>query len=188
MDVIQINSGEYVGIRVIAIKSIPHISTLSESLRPPEHIEHYAQDMANLLSEIYQQYKELYLHTGQNHDISIELSWITESIDNQLHNANIHLYILLRSIHSIKQRVEEILQILSGLLKATLDGGKYEYEDCSFTDFYSMFSCASNGVCQAIVKEERIEDLQNSYMPACYAYDKLPTDYQDLSRLASVLS
>ena len=92
MDVIQVNSGEYVGTRIVAIKSIPHISILSEGLQPQEHIVHYAQDMGNLFSEIYQQYKELYKQTGQNPDIAIELSWITEKVENQPYKAKIHLY------------------------------------------------------------------------------------------------
>lgn len=187
MDVIQINSGEYVGMRILAIKSIPHISILSDSLQPHEHIEHYAQDMANLLCEIYQQYKELYKQTGQNPDISIELCWTTEKVENQPYKAKIHLYLLLRSIHTVELRAEETLEVLTGLLKATLDSGKYEYEDCSFEDYYSTFHAAINGGCHAIVKEERVEDLQNSYMPASYAFDKLPTDYQDLDRIANIL-
>ena len=136
MDVIQINSGEYIGMRVLAIRSIPHISILSESLQPQEHIEHYAQDMANLLSEIYQQYKELFKQAGQSQDIAIELNWITEAVVNQPYKAKIHLYILLRSIHSVQQRAEKTLEVLSRLLKATLDSGKYEYTDCSFADYF----------------------------------------------------
>lgn len=163
------------------------MSILSESREPQEHIEQYAQDMANLLGEIYQQYKELYKQTGQNPDISIELSWITEPVGNQPYKANVNLYIVLRSIHTIPQSAENTLQVLTGLVKATLDGGRYESEDCSFADYHSIFSRISLGDCQAIVKEERVEDLQNSFMPACYAYDKLPTDYQDLSRIANIL-
>ena len=187
MDVIQINSGEYVGMRILAIKSIPHISILSEKLQPQEHIEHYAQDMSNLLSEIYQQYKELFKQAGQSQDIAIELNWITEAVANQPYKAKIHLFILLRSIHSVQQRAEETLEVLSGLLKATLDSGRYEYTDSSFADYFDKFKQASGGGCQAIVKEERMEDLQNSYLPVSYAYDKMPTDYQDLSRIANIL-
>lgn len=171
----------------MAIKSIPHISVLSENMLQQEHIERYARDMSNLLSEIYQQYKELYKLSGRNPDIAIELSWITEKVENQPYKAKIHLYILLRCIHTVKELGEETLQILSGLLKATLDGGRYEYEECSLTDFYSMFQPVTNVECQAIVKEERVEDLQNSYLPACYAFDQFPTDYQDLSRIANIL-
>lgn len=187
MDVIQINSGEYIGMRVLAVKSIPHISILSENTLPQEHIERYAQDMANLLSEIYQQYKEMYKQTGQNPDVAIEINWITEPVVNQPYKAKIHLFVVLRSIHRFKQRADEMLQVFLGLLKATLDNGKYDYEDFSCSDYYTLFKTATNGGCQAIVKEERIEDLQNSYMPVCYAYDMLPTDYQDLSRITNIL-
>lgn len=117
MDVIQINSGEYVGMRILAIKSIPHISILSETLQPQEHVEHYAQDMANLLSEIFQQYKELFKQAGQSQDIAIELNWVTEAVVNQPYVAKIHLFILLRSINSVQQRSEETLEVLSGLLR-----------------------------------------------------------------------
>ena len=156
MDVIQINSGEYVGMRVLAIKSIPHISILSENLQPQEHIEHYAQDMASLLSEIYQQYKELFKQAGQSQDLSIELNWMTESVVGQPYKAKINLFVLLRCIHAVQQQIQETLEVLSGLLKATLDSGKYEYEDFSFADYYSKLHAATNGECQAIVKEERM--------------------------------
>lgn len=187
MDVLQINSGEYVGMKILAISSIPHVSTLSDSMEPHEHIEQYAHDMANLLNEIYQQYKEMYKSTGVNPDMSVELIWVTEAVSNQPYKANIHLYIVLRSIHKVQQYTEDMLQTIFGLVRATLDSGKYEYNDCSFSDYVAMLSAATAGGCQAIVKEERMEDLQNSYMPACYAFDKLPTDYQDLSRIANIL-
>ena len=187
MDVIQINSGEYIGMRVLAIRSIPHISILSENNTQQEHIEHYAQDMANLLNEVYQQYKELFKQSGQNTDIALELSWVNEAVVNQPYKAMIHLFLILRSIHRIQEQADKTLQVLLGLMKATLDSGRYEYDECSFADYYDAFKTATGGGVQAIVKEERIEDLQNSYLPACYAYDKLPTDYQDLSRIANIL-
>lgn len=187
IDTIQINSGEYIGIKVLTVKSIPHVSILSESVLPQEHIEKYARDMSNLFSEIYQQYKEMYKVVGQNLDMSIELDWVTEAVINQPYKAKIHLFIVLRSINRIQQQVDNTLQILLGLLRATLDGGKYEYDECSFADFFTTFNIAKKGGCRAVVKEERMEDLQNSYMPACYVYDKLPTNYQDLSRIANIL-
>lgn len=187
MDVIQINSGEYIGMRVLAIRSIPHISILSENNTQQEHIEHYAQDMANLLNEVYQQYKELFKLPGQNTDIALEVSWVNEAVVNQPYKAKIHLFLILRCIHRIQEQADKTLQVLLGLMKATLDNGRYEYDECSFTDYHGVFKAATGGGVQAIVKEERIEDLQNSYLPACYAYDKLPTDYQDLSRIVNIL-
>lgn len=187
MEVIQINSGEYIGMRVLAVTSIPHITILSENNLPQEHIEHYAQNMSNLLSEIYQQYKELFKQRGRNPDIALELNWVTESVQNQPYKAKINLFIILRSINQVQRQAEETLQILYGLLKATFDNDKYEYRECPFNEYFNLFNTSKNRSCQAIVKEERVEDLQNNYMPVCYTYDKLPTDYQDLSRITNIL-
>ena len=187
MNTIQINSGEFIGMKILLIKSIPHISVLSDNVEQEEHIKQYARDMSNLLSEIYQQYKEMYKQMGQNPDISIELNWITEAVSNQPYKAKINLYLIIRNICKDQQEGERTLQTLLGLVKATLDNGKYEYVESSFVDYSSKFSFDNAINCQAIVKEERLEDLQNSYMPVCYAFDKLPTDYQDLSRIANIL-
>ena len=187
MDVVQINSGEHICMRVIEITSIPHISILSENNTRQEHIEHYALDMANLLNEIYQQYKDLFKQTGRNTDIALEISWITEAVTNQPYKAKIRLFLILRSIHRKQEQADQTLQVLQGLAKATLDNGKYEYVECDFVDYYAAFKVTGNNGIQAIVKEERIEDLQNSFLPACYAFDKIPTDYQDLSRIANIL-
>lgn len=173
--------------RVIEIKSIPHISILSENNTRQEHIEHYALDMAILLNEIYQQYKDLFKQTGRNADIALEISWVTEAVTNQPYKAKIRLFLILRSIHRKQEQADQTLQVLQGLAKATLDNGKYEYVECDFVDYYAVFKVAGNNGIQAIVKEERIEDLQNSFLPACYAFDKIPTDYQDLSRIANIL-
>lgn len=187
MNVIQINSGEYIGMRILAIKSIPHISTLSSSNTLQEHIVLYAQDMANLLNEVYQQYKEIFKLTGQTTDVALEVCWLTEAVANQPYKAKIHLFLVLRSIHRSQEQADKMLQVLLGLMKATLDSGRYEFGECSFVEYYELFKNSSAGGIQAIAKEERIEDLQNNYLPACYAFDKLPTDYQDLSRIANIL-
>ena len=143
--------------------------------------------MANLLNEIYQQYKDLFKQTGRNTDIALEISWITEAVTNQPYKAKIRLFLILRSIHRKQEQADQTLQVLQGLAKATLDNGKYEYVECDFVDYYAAFKVTGNNGIQAIVKEERIEDLQNSFLPACYAFDKIPTDYQDLSRIANIL-
>ena len=124
MNVIQINSGEYIGMRVLAIKSIPHISTLSSSNTLQEHIVLYAQDMANLLNEVYQQYKEIFKLTGQTTDVALEVCWLTEAVANQPYKAKIHLFLVLRSIHRSQEQADKMLQVLLGLMKATLESGR----------------------------------------------------------------
>ncbi len=190
MDVVQINSGEFVGVKVLKIKSIPHISVLADdaSAQEQERVTvNYARDMANMLTEVYQQYKDIFSRSGQNPDMALELVWITEPVANQPYKANIILYFVLRCIHRESAQAERILSETFHLLRATLDNGKYEYGECGFDDYCKAFEMCSSGGVRAIVKEERMEDLQNSYFPACYAYDTFPVDYQDLSRMANML-
>lgn len=187
MDSIRINSGEHVGMKIVEVVSIPHISVLPDNDKPQEVIGRYAHDMSNLLSEIYQQYKELFKLAGSNVDMSLDLVWITEPVTNQPYKAKIHLYILLRCINRQKTQAGAILQTLVDLLKATLDSDKYEFAERSFNEYYDVFKTVDNSSCQAIVKEERMEDLQNGYLPVCYGFDRFPIDYQDLSHIANIL-
>lgn len=187
MESIQINSGENIGIRILSIRTIPHISILSDTLRPDELIEKNAKDMGNLLNEVYQQYKEAFRTTGTNPDIALEICWISKPVENQPYKADINLFILLRNIYRNSAQANLLMDTLLGLMKATLDSDLYEYDECSLETYSMLFENASNGECQAIVKEERMEDLQNSYIPICYAFDTFPTDYQDLSRIANIM-
>ena len=55
IDTIQINSGEYIGMSIIEILSIPHISILSDDISTETRnkvIERAASEMSNLFTEI----------------------------------------------------------------------------------------------------------------------------------------
>lgn len=190
IETLQIQSGEHIGLSIIEVRSIPHISILSDDTSTEERnhlIARAAADMSNLFSEVYQQYKEQYKAEGVNPDLSLELIWTTKPVENQPYEASIQLYILLRSIHKDARRASDLVKMISKLMTSTLDGGLYDYSECSISEFSSTFNELCHGTCHAIVKEERIENLQNSYLPYCFAYDKIPTDYKDLSRLANIL-
>lgn len=190
MDITRINSGEYLGMRIIAIKSIPHISTLITSNVNAQETERiiteYAHDMSNLLSEVYQQYKSN-IQSGKSGDIALELLWKTAPVENQPFKAKIDLYILLRSIQSQETEVQNTVNTLFELTTTTLNANKYESTEINDSSFFDSFSSIAKYPIRAIVKEERIEDLQNSYFPACLGYDLFPIDYQDLSRITNVL-
>jgi len=190
IDTLQINSGEHICLSILEVRAIPHISILTDDISTEQRnfiIERAAADMSNLFSEIYQQYKEQYKADGINPDMSFELVWTTEPVQNQPYEATIRLFILLRSIHKDANRASTLVRMVSKLVSATMDGGLYDYSECSVSDYTNVFSQVCHGTCHAIVKEERAENLQNSYMPYCYAFDQFPTDYKDLSRLANIL-
>lgn len=190
MDTLQINSGEYIAADVLKIVSIPHISILSDdiSTQAQTHIiASYAQNMAVMLTEVYQQYKELYIRNGFNPDMSIEITWITEPVKNQPYKADINLYTVFRAIHNDLSTAEQMTRNIEALMISTLEADKYEYERVEVSMFFSSLAKSNCNSVQAIVKEERMEDLQNQVFPACYAYDMLPTDYPDFSRIAGIL-
>lgn len=190
IDILKINSGEHIGLAISEVRTIPHISILSEDLSAEARnriIERAAADMSNLFSEIYQQYKEQYKSEGIAPDMSLELIWTTEAVENQPYQASIRLFILTRCIHKDANRAEQLVRMVSKMISATLDSSLYEHSECTASDFSRRFSPLCRNSCHAIVREERIENLQNSYLPYCYAYDLFPTDYKDLSRLANIL-
>lgn len=190
VDTIRINSGEYVCLSVLEVCAVPHISILSDDTSADARdriIEQTASDMSNLLTEIYQQYKELNKTKIVNPDVSIELIWTTEPVQNQPYKASIRLFIVLRGIHKDSDQASSLVRMVSKLVSATMDGELYDYSEYPIAEFSKRFTAVCQGVCYAIVKEERIENLQNGYMPYCYAFDQFPTDYKDLSRLANML-
>ena len=190
MDKYQIHSGEFIAFEVLKISSIPHMSILSESHSAVEQnqiIMSYAQSMTNTLTEIYQQYKDKFTRTGVNPDLALDLTWVTEPVINQPYKARINLYISVRAINQNSTLAENTVNEIMTLISSALDTDKYEYEKESLLSYHSLLKNINRDNVQAITKEERLENLQNQYFPVCYAFDTFPTDYQDLSRIVSIL-
>ncbi len=190
MDKYQINSGEFIAIEVLKISSIPHMSILSDDQSMAQQtyiVTSYAQNMANTLTEIYQQYKEKYTSTGVNPDLSLDLTWIAEPVKNQPYKASINLYVSVRAINMNPAVAENTVGEIMALISSSLDTDKYEYKNESLSSYYSALQKTNVDNVKAIVKEERLEDLQNQYFPVGYAFDLFPTDYQDLSRIVGIL-
>lgn len=188
MNKVRINSGEYISIEVLKISSIPHISILSREKIETEHIvTDYAFEMVGFLTEFYQQYKDVFTTTQKISDMSISITWITEPVENQPYKANINLYIVLRAINTDESVSEKLVNDVLALLTTILESEKYDFELLPIDSFFAMANHAYRGEMKAVVKEERIESLQNQYMPICYAFDRFPLDYQDLSRISNIL-
>lgn len=190
MDTLRINSGEFIALNVIKIKQIPHITIVTDDLtiQGQEYaVENSAREMSGMLSEIYQQYKDIYVQEGVNQDVALELAWVSEPVENQPFKASVTLYYIIRAINVNQLKSENLVSSFSNIVKSTLDSGKYDFEEINFKDFANLFEKVSKSDIRAIVKEERVESLQNAYMPTCYAYDILPLDYGDLSKLANIL-
>lgn len=189
MDQVRINSGEFISSSVLKVDSLPHVSTLSFSKDQSQDfvVEKFGRDMAITLSEIYNFFKDTYIRENQKIDIALELTWLTVPVENQPHTANIEMYINLRCINSDTHRLERVTNVLTEMISSALQNSKYEITTLHPKHYYNKLPVAASDHIIGIVKEERLEDLQNQYLPACFAFDRFPTDYKDFSKLASIL-
>lgn len=191
VETLRINSGEFVGLSILRITTIPHLSILTDDqsvLGQQCAVAKVGQDFSGMLTESYQQYKDSFLQTGRAVDISFELSWISSPVDNQPYAADVSLYCVIRTIQQQEALCAQVISTYMSVFKATLDSCKYEYQEESLGNYTSGFGRVATGhSAKAIVREERMEDLQNTYLPACYSYDRLPVDYPELDRIANIL-
>lgn len=185
----RIQSGEIIAIEVLKITSIPHISIVTSS---PESscetiIAEYARDMSGMLSEVYQLYKNEIIQFHRSKDIALELLWTTVAVENQPYKADINLYLSVRAIDRSVEDAKRVVTLIINTIRTTVESGKYDVEKDVFDDYSNCLQKLSKGTIRAITKDERVENMQNQYMPYCFAYDTFPLDYSELSRLASLL-
>lgn len=182
---VALAGGERVGLCAVEITAVPHVSVLQKRFSDTVNMDtEYKQDMARLLSEIFQNYKNT---TNGCDDVSFELLWSTQGVNNQPYAASIALHILVRAIGKDDSAIEDTISSLIRICKATLDFGKYEYRDVEFSELSSRIHKINDQSIKAVVKSERFEHLQNNILPYCFAFDKIPATENDLSRVVSSL-
>ncbi|MDR3183623.1 MAG: ATP-binding protein [Planctomycetaceae bacterium] len=182
---VELANGERVGMSAVEIAAVPHVSTLQKRYSAAANIDtEYKQDMARLLSEVFQNYKNA---SSGCRDISLEMLWTTREVKNQPYKASITLYIILRAIGSDDTEIENTLTSLMRICKATLDFGKYDYRAADIGELTSRIRKVNSQAVKAVVKSERLEVLQNHLMPYCFAFDRIPVTENDLSRIVNLL-
>ncbi len=184
----KLASGEYVGLCSVEITSIPHLSIIDEMRDPMEIIQQYKVDFADMLSEIYQLYKSASISCGYNKDVSIELLWKTTKVSNQPYNAGIRLFIIARAIDNNENSITDILENIMNICASSLELNKYEYSNVAYREISEMISGIDDSRIKAIIKEEKIENLQNQILPYCYTFDKLPLSNNDFSRIVNSIT
>jgi hypothetical protein len=181
----SLENGEKAGLSVIEITTIPHNSILQQRNKNIPNIDtEYKQDMVRMFSEVYQNYKNT---TNGCHDISLELLWSTKPVKNQPYTASIAIHIIVRSIGSNNADIENTITSVMRTCKATLEFGKYGYREITYVELASHIKNISDESVNAIIKNENLENLQNSLMPYCFAFEKVPVTENDLSRICNTL-
>ncbi|MCL2063380.1 MAG: ATP-binding protein [Candidatus Cloacimonetes bacterium] len=190
ISIVELSNGEYVGLCAIEITSIPHLSILQKRFTTVDNIDtEYKQDMARLLSEVYQNYKlsPPHIYVGGSQDISLEILWSTQEVKNQPYKAAITLHIIIRAIGNNNAEIENTISSVLRVCKSTLDFGKFEYKDADINNLIAKIKNTNNQSIKAVVKSEHLENLQNNMIPYCFAFSKIAETENDLSRIVSSL-
>lgn len=184
---LELNSGEFVGIGAIEVTSIPALSIVKDNYPQGADIENeYRQGFTNLLTELYQNYRTFSSY-NENAETSFELLWLTEPVENQPFKAKIILYMILRSIardqNTAVLMVERLLSSCTSMLKMYQYGTRQKDADALVKEVRNL----SIQSIEALVKDERIENLQNQMLPTCYAFDRFNGCAHDLGAVVNSL-
>lgn len=184
----KLTDGEAIALGAIEIVSIPHISIIDGRENAiTEIVEKYRDEMSSMLGEVYQAYKSMSYADGCSKDISLELLWTTQAVQNQPYNAQIRLFVVIRAIDNDTNSAIQAVSALIKLCESTLSLQKYETIEIKYSTLAESVLHINDTNIKAIVKEEKAENLQNQLLPFCYAYDRIPVSNNDLSRIVNVL-
>lgn len=182
-----LSNNEQVGIDVLEITSIPSLSIISDSDNIEMIVRDYQKEISSMLSEIYQYYK-IQSAQGDNKEICVELMWLSKPVKNQTYKADIKLYLIIRSISKYPNIIDEDIVSVRNVIQGTLEKQKYDLQDISIEKYQTALAGINNEKLVAIVKEESIENLQNSILPYCFSYDIIPNNIgQQLSKIVGIM-
>lgn len=184
----SLNGGELVGASVIEITTIPDISILSSKYTSVMDADiDYKRGMSNLLVEVYQNYRTTEMYTGVSPELSLELLWVTEPIQNQPYNARIRTFLIARAIGNAKAELNDTLTQLIKICASVLTLQKYEFVYTGYSELAPVLSQVKTGSIKALIKEEKIANLQNQLLPQCLSFDRVPQSEAGLGRLVNSL-
>ena len=185
----RIASGEIVGAKAIEIVSVPDYSILvPQYSNEMDAIKDFKNGMMGMLAEVYQSCKNFSLSSQNSFpDVAIELLWCTEPVQNQPYQAAIRMFLILRGIGQDEATVASLLDKVANLCTVTLRLQKYTYSDVDVEAFLPLLREVDTSSIIALVKDEKLINLQNMLMPSCLGFDRIPESAAGLSKLVNSL-
>lgn len=183
----ELNDGEFVGIGAIEITSIPTLTILKDNYPQGTDIENeYKQGFSNLLTELYQNYRTFTSH-NRNAETSFEFLWLTEPVENQPFKAKINMFMVLRAIAEDEQTAVSMVGRMINSCSSMLKMYQYGTRQADPASLGAQISNLPIQTIEALVKDERIENLQNQMLPNCYAFDRFNGYAHDLGAVVNSL-
>ena len=185
---VHLKNKEYAALSAIEITGIPHISIIDSKDKLNQVLSDYKIGFNDLLSDLHHIYRTENHKNNKISDISFELLWKSEAVDNQLYKSKIRLFFIVRAIHDNKHSAYTSVNTVIDIVNSLLLAQKYEFSQIQYSELNDVIRSIDNTKIQSILKEERIENLHNQFLPFCYAYDNFKVTDSDLSKIVSVLS
>jgi DNA helicase HerA-like ATPase len=167
---------ESVGLGMIEITSVPSVKIQSDKYLDSQAMAiGYKKEMANLLTQIYQQMPP--------NNVSLELLWTTHAVANQPYKADIRLFLLVRFVGNNNNSIESNVNAILQTCKTSLDLLKYEYNDrISYEEIAAVVKGIDEQSICAVVKKEKVEESLQTF-----AFEQIPTSETDLSKIVNTL-
>lgn len=184
---IELASGENLVLHAFEITQIPDVTIIKSSLSNALVVEdEYRKEFGSLLNELFQNYLN-YLEIDKSSEISVEILLLTENVKNQPFLANIRLFFIVRSLSGIKALAERQASQISSACSSFLKMHKYSISSLPFEDVTNLLKEIPSNNIDFLIRNERMDNLQNQYLPQCYAYDQMDAFAPDFSSLISCL-
>jgi len=184
----KLANGQPISMAAFEIKKIPHISVIDENAKYEEIATKYKSDINQMINEIYQAYYNMSSAAGRSKDVSVEVLWLTEEVKNQPFKAKIRIFVVARAIDNSVSEANESVSTVLKLMYSTLKIRKFNVEYIETELLKGAVSSIKDEKIQAIVKEEAIENLQNTMLPSCYSLGRFYETGLDWEKVVAALT
>lgn len=181
---VTLKNGEIAALGTLEIISIPHISIISGSKDISYVVSEYKKSIQMTLNEIHQ----FDSNVDSAQDVSLELLWKTKKTENQPYEASIQLFVIVRAIDKSIEKAKTSVDKGISIIESCLLNLKYEVKKANKGEISEVIRTINDASIKAIVKEERIDNLQNQIIPYCYSFGRIQKSTGELSELVAILA
>ena len=181
----ELGSGEINGLFVVEVMKIPNQTIIYTDNKVEPDME-IVNGFRGILTECFQVYKNSRM-TGANTELSLDLTWITEPVENQPYKANIRLFFIIRCICERKEEAENVLSVTQNIVRMHLSSMHYTFKKIEYEQLLTHINEVELKRISALVKDESIAQLNNQLFPFCYDFDVFGENTISLEYVANTL-
>lgn len=166
----ELGDGRKTGLTCIEVLSCPSIQILPEYETSKEAHGVYQMEMGSLLAQIAKEYLT-FSHGGS--ELSLEYLYVTEPVSSQLYAAKIRLFFIIRAISSSMSMVQRMLDDVAQRFGSLLRAENYAFSSLQGEEVSTLLTGLDITAASAVVREDRIRNLQSPSMPVCFSFDRI---------------